>query len=148
MFHHTGSNTPPGYPVLETLAFRWEAKSQDPKYKAFHVALEKGLAKINKYYQKLDNTNIYILALCTFLLVSLIVAANRVYRFSTVLHPYYKLDYIEEQWGGLNEYEVDLAAGLPNPINWTAHAREVTEKAVRHLHSRTSYLLANMLQYR
>ncbi|KAI1796502.1 hypothetical protein LXA43DRAFT_879770, partial [Ganoderma leucocontextum] len=98
-------------PVLETLASCWEAKAQDAKYAAFHAALEKGLAKINKYYKKLDNTDVYILAL--------------------LLHPYYKLDYIEEQWGGQNEYEADLAAGLPNPINWTAHAREVTEKAMR-----------------
>lgn len=50
-------------PALETLASRWEAKLQDPKYEAFHVALDKGLAKINKYYEKLDNTDVYVLAL-------------------------------------------------------------------------------------
>ena len=45
------------------LALRWDAKSRDPKYATFHPALEKGLAKINKYYKKLDNTDMYILAL-------------------------------------------------------------------------------------
>ncbi|KAI1781763.1 hypothetical protein LXA43DRAFT_907803, partial [Ganoderma leucocontextum] len=99
-------------PVLETLASRWEAKSQDVKYSVFHPALEKGLAKINKYYKKLDNTHVYILAL--------------------LLHPYYKLDYIEAEWGGQQEYEADLAAGIENAINWTAHARDVTEQALKH----------------
>ncbi|KAM5530832.1 hypothetical protein V8D89_015500 [Ganoderma adspersum] len=89
-------------PVLESLAMCWEAKARDPKYQVFHEALEKGLTKINKYYRKLDNTDVYILAL--------------------LLHPYYKLDYIEMEWGGEAEYEADLAAGNPNPINWTTHA--------------------------
>ena len=52
-------------PVLETLASRWEAKMQDPKYAPFHNALEKGLAKLVKYYKRLDNARAYILALCT-----------------------------------------------------------------------------------
>ena len=49
---------------------------------------------------------------------------------SPVLHPYYKLDYIESEWGGQAEYKTDLAAGLANVINWTAHACDITKKAV------------------
>ena len=48
-----------------------------------------------------------------------------------MLHPYYKPNYIEEQWGGQKEFEDELAAGVLNLINWTAHAREVTEKVIR-----------------
>ena len=54
-------------PVLESLATCWEAKAKNPKFEVFHDALKKGLAKINKYYKKLDNTDVYILALCKLL---------------------------------------------------------------------------------
>nr|VWP01648.1 Uncharacterized protein [Ganoderma boninense] len=96
-------------PVLENLATRWEVKAKNTKFEPFHDALEKGLAKINKYYKKLDNTDVYILAL--------------------LLHPYYKPDYIESEWGSQAEYDADVAAGELNPINWTAHAQSITEKA-------------------
>nr|VWO99121.1 Swi1p [Ganoderma boninense] len=99
-------------PVLESLATCWEAKAKNPKFEVFHDALKKGLAKINKYYKKLDNTDVYILAL--------------------LLHPYYKLDYIESEWGGQAEYKADIAAGELNPTNWTVHARSITEKAMKH----------------
>ncbi len=42
-------------PALETLASRWEAKAVNPAYELFHGALKKGLEKLNKCYQKLDN---------------------------------------------------------------------------------------------
>ena len=45
------------------LTSRWEAKSENPKYTDFHPALEKGLAKIHKYYKKLDDMDVYILTL-------------------------------------------------------------------------------------
>ncbi|RPD53309.1 hypothetical protein L226DRAFT_576383 [Lentinus tigrinus ALCF2SS1-7] len=48
-----------------------------------------------------------------------------------VLHPYFKLHYIEEQWGGEEEYYNDLAAGVLNAQNWQKYAREVVEKAVK-----------------
>ncbi len=47
-------------PALETLASRWEAKAADPTYALFHDALNAGLEKINKYYQKLDDAWAYI----------------------------------------------------------------------------------------
>ena len=48
----------------------------------------------------------------------------------TVLHPYYKLRYIEKKWGGEAEREAEIAAGNPNAINWIEHAREVVDAAV------------------
>ena len=47
-----------------------------------------------------------------------------------VLHPYYKLNYIEEQWGGAEEYAADVKAGDPHAWDWQKHAREVVDKAV------------------
>ena len=49
---------------------------------------------------------------------------------SSDLHPYYKLEYIEQRWGGEAEYLEDLADGVTNARNWQAYAREVIEAAV------------------
>ncbi len=50
-----------------------------------------------------------------------------------VLHPYFKLWYIEEKWGGENDYQAALANGDPNPRNWQQYARDVVEKAIRNV---------------
>ncbi len=47
-----------------------------------------------------------------------------------VLHPYYKLRYIEKKWGGQAEQEAEIAAGNPNAVNWIERAREVVDAAV------------------
>ncbi|KAM5541078.1 hypothetical protein V8D89_005389 [Ganoderma adspersum] len=97
-------------PTIESLMSHWEAKLHNPKYAIYHDALRAGLDKLNKYYKKLDNTNVYILAL--------------------LLHPYYKLNYIEHQWGSEDEYLADLKAGELNARNWRQYAREVIDRAM------------------
>ena len=47
-----------------------------------------------------------------------------------MLHPYYKLQYIEKKWGGEAEQQVEIAAGNVGAVNWIAHAREVVNNAV------------------
>ena len=56
----------------------------------------------------------------------------RILTNATVLHPYYKLNYIRVEWGGEEEYLAALDAGDPNARDWNKYAREVTEKAVSH----------------
>ena len=51
-------------PVLEALCARWEKKLMDPKYSVFHPVLQAGINKLDKYYAKLNNLDIYILSLC------------------------------------------------------------------------------------
>ena len=51
-------------PALESLCTKWEKKLVDPKYSVFHPALQAGLDKLDKYYVKLNNLDIYILSLC------------------------------------------------------------------------------------
>ena len=51
-------------PTLESLSSRWEHKLEDPVYAPFHAALEAALSKLNKYYLKLDDTDVYIKSLC------------------------------------------------------------------------------------
>lgn len=47
-----------------------------------------------------------------------------------VLHPYYKLAYIRQNWGGAAEQEKEHAAGNRHAINWQDEAEQVLEKAV------------------
>ncbi|RPD73175.1 hypothetical protein L226DRAFT_438021, partial [Lentinus tigrinus ALCF2SS1-7] len=97
-------------PSLEALLTRWEKRRADPKFALFHPALDRGLDKLRKYYLKLDNTDAYILA--------------------QFCQPYYKLDYIEQKWGGEAEQQAEIRAGNPDAKNWTAEARKVVENAV------------------
>ena len=47
-----------------------------------------------------------------------------------MLHPYYKLAYIEENWVGVEEYQAECAAGIPDARNWQEYARQVVDEAV------------------
>ncbi|KAL1947386.1 hypothetical protein VTO73DRAFT_14347 [Trametes versicolor] len=98
-------------PTIESISSRWEKKSEDDTYGLFHSALQRGLEKLTKYYKKFDNTHVYVLSL--------------------LLHPYYKLAYIEQMWGGEEEYLADVAAGVHNARNWQAYATEIVEKAMQ-----------------
>ncbi|RDX47041.1 hypothetical protein OH76DRAFT_1355096, partial [Lentinus brumalis] len=98
-------------PALETLASRWEAKAANPTYVLFHGALKKGLDKLNKYYEKLDDATAYVLSHFT--------------------HSYFKLDYINQHWGGRDEYLEELANGNPKARDWQAYARGIVEDAMR-----------------
>ncbi|TFK88464.1 hypothetical protein K466DRAFT_454038, partial [Polyporus arcularius HHB13444] len=98
-------------PALETLSSRWEAKEKKTKYAIYRDALKAALKKLLKYYTKLDDARAYILAL--------------------YLHPYYKLLYIEEQWGGEEDFLAEVMDGVPNARNWQAFARQTVEDALK-----------------
>lgn len=120
-------------PAIESLSSRWEKKSEDADYAIFHSALTCGLDKLTKYYKKFDNTRVYVLSLRKSIMRSS-YRPELVYWTSltpfTVLHPYYKLAYIEQMWGGEEEYQDDLAAGLPGARNWQVYATDIVDKAV------------------
>ncbi|KAK2464611.1 hypothetical protein APHAL10511_003400 [Amanita phalloides] len=71
-------------PVLKELQTAWESKRDLGRFMAYETAIDHGLQKINKYYNKFDNKPVYILSL--------------------VLHPYYKLAYIKMVWGGPEDH--------------------------------------------
>ena len=48
-----------------------------------------------------------------------------------MLHPYYKLDYIEMAWGGAKEQEEERAAGNPNAKNWHNEALKILEQTAK-----------------
>ena len=51
-------------PTTKSLMLHWKAKLCNVKYVIFHNVLHARLKKLNKYYKKLDNLEVYILALC------------------------------------------------------------------------------------
>ncbi|KZS86568.1 hypothetical protein SISNIDRAFT_399029, partial [Sistotremastrum niveocremeum HHB9708] len=98
-------------PAFEKLQTAWERKIEMPQYVLYKAGLEAGLAKLNKYYRQFDAKPLYVLAL--------------------VLHPYYKLEYIKDKWGGKAEQLEEIARGNLDAKDWQAEARRIVEEAVR-----------------
>jgi hypothetical protein len=48
----------------------------------------------------------------------------------TVLHPYYKLNYIKLSWGSAEEQAMERLGGNPNAKNWQDEALKIVEKTV------------------
>jgi hypothetical protein len=59
--------------------------------------------------------------------------------FRAVLHPYYKLDYIELTWGGAEEQAKERAAGDPDAKNWKDEARKLVEHVVQLFDARVPF---------
>jgi hypothetical protein len=79
-------------PAFEELKMAWEWKHSMPKYELYKVAVQKGLDKVNKYYEKMDEKSVYMLALGEYLhIVFVLIRLMDI----IVLHPYYKLEYIK-----------------------------------------------------
>lgn len=59
-----------------------------------------------------------------------------------VIHPYYKLHWIELHWGGAEAQQVEFDAGNFDAKDWVKEAKRVVEKKVRILYfiHRTSSL--------
>ena len=107
----------------------WEAKTKSsaPRYAIFADALQAGIDKLNKYYNRFDLNPCIIVNLGTLFLmiidltIDLIIAA---------LHPYFKLDWIALHWGGAREQERDRAQGDINAKNWQDESRKILENLV------------------
>ena len=50
--------------------------------------------------------------------------------FSAVLHPYYKLHYIEIAWGGAEEQAAEVRVGNLDAKNWKEEALQIFETTV------------------
>ena len=86
------------------------------------------LDKLKKYYDKFDEKPAYILALST--LITLSPYGKVLTVMITVLHPYYKLDYIKHAWGGEMEQKEQQAAGNFAAKNWHDEALKIFEQTV------------------
>src|SRR3981189_667815 len=108
----------------------WEAKAADPRYALYHSAINDGLAKLFKYYSKFDSKPAYILVLGKLFLFSPHVFGTFI--ISQVLHPYFKMQYIQKAWGGAEEQAAERAAGNKNTKNWHDEALKIVEDVVRY----------------
>ncbi|KAF8336706.1 hypothetical protein F5887DRAFT_891208, partial [Amanita rubescens] len=102
-------------PLIEDLQDRWEKKCDGKtgyeRFSLYRAAIQDGLDKLKKYYNKFDEKPAYILAL--------------------ILHPYFKLEYIKLAWGGELEQAAEQGKGNLDAKNWQDEALQVFEKAVR-----------------
>ncbi|KAH9007508.1 hypothetical protein EDB83DRAFT_2323718 [Lactarius deliciosus] len=98
-------------PLIKELQTRWEKKHDRAKnYEQFSIykaTIQDGLDKLHKYYCKFDEKPAYVLTL--------------------VLHPYYKLDYVELAWGGEKEQEKEQLLGNLDMRNWKDEALTIFE---------------------
>ena len=58
------------------------------------------------------------------------IVINQWSEMGAVLHPYFKLDWILLNWGGLKEQEAEHAKGNVNAKNWQDEARKVLKNLV------------------
>ena len=72
-------------PALEELQTACEAKEEDPKYNIYRTAIRDGLAKICKYYNRLDHKPVYILALGMSRLFIPSICPNGQHSFTSIL---------------------------------------------------------------
>lgn len=56
-----------------------------------------------------------------------------IFNSKTVLHPYYKLDYIKLRWGGEKEQQEEREKGNLDAKNWQDEARKILETTVSFL---------------
>jgi hypothetical protein len=50
--------------------------------------------------------------------------------YYAVLHPYYKLAYIQLAWGGPKEKAAEIALGNADAVDWQDEAKKIVEKTV------------------
>lgn len=50
------------YPMLEMLMSDWEELLEDPEYEPVHHALRAGIALLEKYYRRADDTDAYFIS--------------------------------------------------------------------------------------
>jgi hypothetical protein len=72
-------------PAFEELQTGWEIKRDSSRYVLYKDAINRGLAKIGKYYNKLDEKPVYILALGTFFLPYTLTSTHRISSSTSIL---------------------------------------------------------------
>ena len=116
-------------PTLEELQTAWEKKHDAPKYVLYKDTLTDGLDKLRKYYSQLDEKPSFVLVLgkiCSTMINGIFTSPF------AVLHPCYKLMYIEVLWGGPEEQAADIAEGNLDAKDWQDEARQIVERTVSH----------------
>ncbi|KAF7770801.1 hypothetical protein Agabi119p4_6775 [Agaricus bisporus var. burnettii] len=98
-------------PLMDQLKHQWENRRDGvdtyARFSIYSSAIQDGLNKIEKYYSKFSKKPAYLLAL--------------------ILHPYYKIDYIETVWGGEKKQQEEREQGNHSAKNWKYEATIIFE---------------------
>ena len=54
-------------PALEMLQDKWERMMKDKRFEQVHSAIEAGLRNVRKWYKKMDDTDVYVVTMGTWL---------------------------------------------------------------------------------
>jgi hypothetical protein len=115
--------------AFEALQTAWESKLASSHYSVYHNALQDGLEKLHKYYNKFDQKPAFLLALGE----SLQYLPHSLLTVVPVLHPYFNLKYIKKTLGRRRGAEKKIANGNKNARNWPNKALIVVERVVSSL---------------
>ena len=116
-------------PIIEELQTTCEAKRDSDKFALYKDAIDDGLSKLQKYYSRMDSKPAIILALGLFFFSPASQPVDDILLI-TVLHLYYKFDYIRLTWGGAKEQEKERRKGNHNAKNWQDEASKIVEATV------------------
>jgi hypothetical protein len=84
------------YPTLEMLMSDWEELLENKEFESVHNALRAGIALLEKYYRRADDTNVYFISHSKSSSLVIIIRFN--YYKYIVLDPVTKLTYLEAAW--------------------------------------------------
>jgi hypothetical protein len=84
------------YPTLEMLMSDWEELLENKEFESVHDALRAGIALLEKYYRRADDTNVYFISHSKSRPLAISIEFN--YYEHIVLDPVTKLTYLEAAW--------------------------------------------------
>lgn len=113
-------------PAIKELQTAWEAKWDNDRFSAYQMAINDSLEKLKKYYSQFDEKPMYVIALG---MSSFELHLNNLLN-PIVLHPYFKLAYIEIAWGGPAEQEAECKARNLSAKDWQDEAQKILEGMV------------------
>jgi hypothetical protein len=83
-------------PALEQLFKHWKMRCNKPAYAQYHNALNAGLTTVNEYYTWTEDSDTFIMAMGTYMLILLLIAPL----WLPVLDPTQKFEWIKKNWEG------------------------------------------------
>ena len=119
-------------PLIEDLQDCWEKKCDGKAgFKRFSVCIPCCHPRWTRQAQEILHQVWREACLCSsFEYIHLFLSLNNQIICTTVLHPYFKLEYIKLAWGGEAERAAEWAKGILDAKNWQDEALQVFKQAV------------------
>lgn len=82
-------------PLYEDFMVKWRGFRKDPSMKVLHLALDAGIASLEKYYNKAENSPVHIVVMCEHHHLSF---SHSKLNLPSDLHPCIKGEYFQAAW--------------------------------------------------